>query len=479
MKILVRDSVSALAVMAVCAGVAGQANAADDITLQQAMQYFKYQDGNDRMRVELSPNWSDDLGFSMRGAIGGYLSDDLAIAAIVEYGERKREILGNLGFNLNGDLTIIGTVGNLREELVFDPATGREAVDQMEYGVSLKGHMPILFASEFELNGYLADADSDTDNAIAGKVYGFQYKSIINLSSATQIKLGAGYEWLEWDDNTGNKDRFTGSIEAYQHLNENFALFGSGFFNTTESRYGGGVDFNLSPGGYNTNKLRLEYKHIDGHRGVQDDDRVMATWSYGFGNGPTRYADAGTMSDSTGTVHAAADLAVPVANNRLLGEVMKRPTFLPERVIAKLSAGGGIQNSTDCPRIILRSTADNSPQTYSDVYYSTNATSGGFNLRVMFEWDFDKKPFQGEPKHFGYLLTFDAARASYWSLSNGSGSVQAEDMSGGGALGGPNYFSVAFAGGAFENTANDKILKFQHPELSCTYNVSYSADESG
>lgn len=332
--------VSALAVMAVCAGVAGQASAADDINLQQAMQYFKYQDGNDRMRVELSPNWSDDLGFSMRGAIGGYLSDDVAIATIVEYGEHKREILGNLGFNLNGDLTIIGTVGNLREELVFDPATGREAVDQMEYGVSLKGHMPILFASEFELNGYLADADSDTDNAIAGKVYGFQYKSIMNLSSATQIKLGAGYEWLEWDDNTGNTDRFTGSIEAYQHLNENFALFGSGFFNTTESRYGGGVDFNLSPGGYNTNKLRLEYKHIDGHRGVQDDDRVMATWSYGFGNGPTRYADAGSMSDSTGTVHAAADLAVPVANNRLLGEVMKRPTFLPERVVAK--AGGPV-----------------------------------------------------------------------------------------------------------------------------------------
>jgi hypothetical protein len=65
-----------------------------DITVEQAASMLHYSGGNDRMRVEIAPNYSEELGFSLKGAVGSYLTDAMALGLIVEYGEHKREYRG-------------------------------------------------------------------------------------------------------------------------------------------------------------------------------------------------------------------------------------------------------------------------------------------------------------------------------------------------------------------------------------------------
>lgn len=62
-----------------------------------AGQPLHFSGGNDRMRVEVAPNYSEELGFSMKGAAGSYLTDSTALGLIVEYGKNRREYLANAG----------------------------------------------------------------------------------------------------------------------------------------------------------------------------------------------------------------------------------------------------------------------------------------------------------------------------------------------------------------------------------------------
>jgi hypothetical protein len=86
-----------------------------DITIEQAASLLRYSGGNDRFRVEIAPNYSEELGWSLKGAAGGYLTDAMALGLIVEYGEDKREYLANAGFQFNDALSFVGTVGMLEE----------------------------------------------------------------------------------------------------------------------------------------------------------------------------------------------------------------------------------------------------------------------------------------------------------------------------------------------------------------------------
>jgi hypothetical protein len=64
---------------------------ADGQVVQPASATIGYSSDNDRFRVELAPTYSEELGLSMRGAAGAYLTDAMALGLIVEYGENKRE----------------------------------------------------------------------------------------------------------------------------------------------------------------------------------------------------------------------------------------------------------------------------------------------------------------------------------------------------------------------------------------------------
>ena len=192
-----------------------------------------------------------------------------------------------------------------------------------------------FLASGVELNAYATDAESDSADAIAGRLYGIQYKSVFDLTDTTQVITGSGYEWVEWDDDTDNESGFTHSLEVRQWVGDELSLFGSGFIGTTETRYGGGLDMSFDTAAA-THRLRLEYTHIDGHEGIHDDDRVQGTWSIGFGaNSTRRETTDNALTDRSGTIHATATTYTRPHNGRLLDQIMKRSKALPQRSVAK------------------------------------------------------------------------------------------------------------------------------------------------
>jgi hypothetical protein len=317
-----------------------------DLTIQQAASMLHYSGGNDRFRVEVAPNYSEELGWSLKGAAGGYLTDAMALGLIVEYGENKREYLANAGVQFTDELSLVGTVGLLEENNEYFDGEGRKKAQQMEYGASFKGAYEIGFLSGFELNGYLADADADSDSVETGKLYGVQLLTDLDLTDTTHVKIGGGYEWLEWDDTNDDDNRWTFSAEAVQQLGDVVSLTGNAKLGASEFVYGGGIAFDLSDDGMNTNSLGVNASYIDGRNGIEDDQRIELSWTFGFGAGPSASVASAEMTDKSGTIRAAADVATVFPANNLLSDVMKRPSYLPERVLARAEA-------TTCPFTVL------------------------------------------------------------------------------------------------------------------------------
>lgn len=310
------------------------------ITIQQASEHAHYSSGNDRMRVEIAPNYSEELGFSLKGAVGSYLTDEIALGLIVEYGENKREYLANAGIQLTNELSLVGTVGLLEEYNEYVDGEGREEVQQMEYGASLKGAYQFGLLSGYELNGYLADADADSDGVETGKLYGVQLLADLDLTDTTHFKLGGGYEWLEWDDTNDDDSHWTFSTEAVQQLGDVLSLTGHAKLGASEYVYGGGVAFDLSDGGLNTNSLALNASYIDGKNGIEDDQRVELSWTVGFGAGPASSIAAADLTDKSGAIRPMGDVAMVSPANNLLNDVINRPAYLPARVLARVGNTG-------------------------------------------------------------------------------------------------------------------------------------------
>jgi hypothetical protein len=185
----------------------------------------------------------------------------------------------------------------------------------------------------------------------------------LDLTDTTHVKIGGGYEWLEWDDTEEDDNRWTFSAEAAQQLGDVISLTGNVKLGASEFVYGGGLAFDLSNGGMNTNTLAVNYSYIDGKNGIEDDQRVELSWSIGFGAGPTTSVSAADLTDKSGTIRAAADVAIVSPANNLLTDVMKRPAFLPERVLARASVGAGL-------------VCDSTSITYMVVVNETTETTG-------------------------------------------------------------------------------------------------------
>lgn len=366
-----------------------------DLTIQQAASMLHYSGGNDRFRVEVAPNYSEELGFSLKGAAGGYLTDAMALGLIVEYGENKREYLANAGIQFTDELSLVGTVGLLEENNEYFDGEGRKKVQQMEYGASFKGAYEIGFLSGFELNGYLADAEADSDSVETGELYGVQLLTDLDLTDTTHVKIGGGYEWLEWDDTNDDDSRWTLSAEAVQQMGDALSLSGHAKLGASEFVYGGGLAFDLSDGGMNTNSLGVNYSYIDGKNGIEDDQRVELSWTIGFGAGPTSSVAAADITDKSGTIRAAADVAMVSPANNLLSDVMKRPSYLPERVLARAEA-------TTCP-FRVEDISGNPSLTYV-VNYPTQPNPNGW-VRISSTTEFTANQLNGiGPDSFTFTL---------------------------------------------------------------------------
>ncbi len=145
--LLLSSTISVLFATSAFAGEVTPLQDSPNLTVEHASQYLHYSGGNDSYRVEIAPNYSEELGFSLRGAAGGYLTDALALGLIVEYGEDKREYLANAGIQFNDAVSLVGTVGMLEEHHEYVDGDGKEVVQQMEYGASFKGAYEIGFLS--------------------------------------------------------------------------------------------------------------------------------------------------------------------------------------------------------------------------------------------------------------------------------------------------------------------------------------------
>ena len=325
------------AVGGICATTVAMANDSPPdsnktLTMEAASQRLSHSAGNDRYRIEIAPNYSEELGVSLKGVAGAYLSDEIALGLIVEYGENKREYLGNAGIQFNDALSLVGTIGLLEEAYEYVDGEGHKTVRQMEYGASLKGAYEAGILSGFQLNGYLTNADASSDSVETGQLYGIELLAGLLPTDTTNITLGGGYEWLAWDDGSSS-DSFAFSAEAAQQLGEMLSLTGHVKLGASEYVYGGGLAFDLNNGGMNTNRIALNYSYIDGQNGIMDDQRVELGWTYGFGAGPERTESAAVLDNRA--IRPAADTVNVTSANGLLGDVTKRPSYLPQTVIAR------------------------------------------------------------------------------------------------------------------------------------------------
>jgi hypothetical protein len=171
----------------------------------------------------------------------------------------------------------------------------------------------------------------------------------LDLTDTTHIEIGGGYEWLEWGNTNDNDSYWTFSAEATQQLGDTLSLTGHAKLGASEYVYGGGLAFDLSNGGMNTNTLGVNYSYIDGKNGIEDDQRVELSWTIGFGAGPSKSVAAADLTDTSGKVRAAADVATILPTNNLLYDVMRRPGFLPERVLGRAAT----EALTDCSNDVV------------------------------------------------------------------------------------------------------------------------------
>ena len=147
---------------------------------------------------EVAPTYSELFGFGVRTTVGGYVSDDFALGAIIDVGQYREEYLANAGLRLSDTMRVVGSVGLLKEQEEFVIGDGREDVRQLEYGLSLKGNYDAGIVRGFEVNAYKTNASSDTNGVETGDLTGLQVVTQLKPSDSTDIRIGAGFERAEW-----------------------------------------------------------------------------------------------------------------------------------------------------------------------------------------------------------------------------------------------------------------------------------------
>lgn len=261
-----------------------------------------------------SPEWSEELGASATGRVGFRLQDNAALGFILTGGERKREVLLNFGLELDATRQIVVTAGQLQEKLEFGTAAEREWVKQNEFGIAYD-------TSNYGLSVYHVDSET-TANFVGAKSTGAELSGSVDVSDAMTVGFGAGYEKLEWDDGAAGVDGLTASVDVGYQANATTRLNMFADHNMSENQFGFGGSWALGAG-----TLDASYTFIDGRVGaVTDDNRLAVTFTMPLGGN-----SASEVSRNATRVMSAS--AAPTST--LLADVMRRPDYLPERVIVK------------------------------------------------------------------------------------------------------------------------------------------------
>ncbi len=293
-----------------------------DLSVQTILSSMNAAGGSEAIQWQVAPSYSELFGFGVRTTVGGYLSETVALGVIIDYGQHREEYLANAGLQLNANTRVVGSFGLLKESEEFTPGEGREDVQQFEYGLSLKGHYDAGPIRGYEINAYRTDASGDADSIETGDLTGLQAVTTLKPSEGADLRLGVGYERAEWeggDIDEGFTLQAIGSLQVSDTLSLNYAAKSA----ETENTFGLGLTYDLSNATMRNSSLSISFKEIQGKHGITDDTRLAINWTMGLGGA----ASAGT--------DIPLDAMSSVTRKDLLADVMTRPAFLPERVLAR------------------------------------------------------------------------------------------------------------------------------------------------
>jgi hypothetical protein len=275
-----------------------------------------------------APEWSDELGLSATGVLGYTLSDRSAIGLLVTGGERKREALLNFGFEIDGAGQIVVSGGQLREKLEFGLDGDQEWVDQNQFGLGYD-------TANFAFSLYHVDSES-SENFVGAKSTSAEFEGTTALSSLATLDYAAGYQTLDWDDDSEGENGLTARLDLDYQVTPDMLLNAFADHNVSENQFGIGAQWQFGAG-----TLSANYTRIEGNVGaISDDNRfaLMVSMPLGGSNNSGAAVTRGATSGNTG--------AVVTSSSSLLAEVMRRPDYLPQRVIVKAAGGSG---GSACP----------------------------------------------------------------------------------------------------------------------------------
>lgn len=410
----------------------------------------------DHLQWRIAPTYSEKFGFGLGTTLGGYINDDLALGLILDYGKNRQEYLANAGLALGESLKMIGSFGLLKEQEEFVVGDGRESLSQLEYGLSLKGNYDAGMVRGFELNAYHTNASNSLDSLETGNVTGVQAVTQLSPSDGANLRLGAGFERVDWAQGDVTEG-MTLQVLGSQKISDMVSLNYNAKSAETENVYGVGLSYDLRTPELNSSRMTVSISQIDGKRGISDDRRISLNWTIGFG----------------GAVHAETTGAPSVSEHtrsKLLADVMKRPAFLPERIVVRASGDSG--STGICPTIAigwaargLATAATDANDTYY-VAYNNSTVGGEMNVAVM------SGPDQYVTLNYADI---ESNIATVFAL-NGIAPTLTLLSGGGNIFGVDTFYSVTWenADGLFPARSDSAPLTFtfNHNGLSCSYSLT-------
>lgn len=307
---------------------------AEDLAVSQLTELTTISGSTSNGAYSIAPEWSEELGASVSGSFGYILDEQSAFGLIVTAGERKREALVNFGLTIDAERQIVFSAGQLQEKLEYGTAGDQEWVKQSEFGLAYD-------ATAYSVNAFHVDSET-TDNFVGAKSTGVEVAGSVDLSAVATLDYAAGYERLQWDDASADEEGLTARLDVAYDAAPDTVVNVFADHNVSENQYGIGATWQLGAG-----NLNATYTYVDGLVGsITDDSRVSLAFTMPLGG-------AASSTDATTASVSPSGLATARSND-LLAQVMKRPEYLPQRVIVKSGqSSGSVCDALDLSTLII------------------------------------------------------------------------------------------------------------------------------
>lgn len=239
-------------------------------------------------KLVVSPEVSSKTGTALGATLAMPPADNAALGLLFTAGANKNEFLANAGVGFNDQQRLVLSLGQLRQKLEFDFASGKDKTEltQNSGAVSYRQFLGRGLVSGYELNAYraatasrsLADKTYAIDSATfyelwndrrrvaGGQVAGLQGRLVLAPLADATLKLGLGAERLAYDLLAGTETtrRATGSAEWSQRLAGGLNLKFGAETAAAQERYALGLEQSLGGGHQVGVSLVVSHAAVDG-----------------------------------------------------------------------------------------------------------------------------------------------------------------------------------------------------------------------